>query len=150
MTAVVPVHVERLGPNDTERACRTFELLVEVFGEGRAPVTDEYIDGLLALPSFWVFSATVGTEIVGGLTAHTLPMTSSERSEVFLYDIAVHPRFQRRGIGRRLVDALCTETSRAGIDVVFVPADDEDTHALAFYDALGATRSKVMLFEFSR
>jgi hypothetical protein len=32
---------------------------------------------------------------------------------------------------------------------MFVPADDDDTHALRFYAGLGGKPSKVMLFEFS-
>ena len=32
---------------------------------------------------------------------------------------------------------------------MFVPADDDDTHALRFYAALGGKPSKVTLFEFS-
>jgi aminoglycoside 3-N-acetyltransferase I len=87
--------------------------------------------------------------VVGGLTAHVLLMTASEGAEVFLYDIAVAPDHQRRGIGRQLVDALRSEASSRGISTMFVPADDDDTHALRFYAALGGRPSKVTLFEFS-
>jgi len=44
--------------------------------------------------------------IVGGLTAHTWPMTRAEQSEIFIYDIAVRKDQQRKGVGRRLVTAL--------------------------------------------
>ena len=56
---------------------------------------------------------------------------------------------QRRGIGRQLVDALRREASSQGISTMFVPADDDDTHALRFYAGLGGRPSKVTLFEFS-
>jgi aminoglycoside 3-N-acetyltransferase I len=76
-------------------------------------------------------------------------MTAFEGAEVFLYDLAVAPERQRRGVGRQLVDALRSEAARNGISTVFVPADDEDTHAVRFYTALSGTPSKVTLFEFS-
>lgn len=87
--------------------------------------------------------------VVGGLTAHTLMMTAYEGAEVFLYDIAVDPDYQRRGVGRRLIDALRSEASSLGISTMFVPADDADTEALAFYSALGGVPNNVTLFEFS-
>ncbi len=53
---------------------------------------------------------------------------------------------------RRCTGHVCTgsrEASSQGISTMFVPADDDDTHALRFYAALGGKPSKVTLFEFS-
>ncbi len=85
---------------------------------------------------------------VGGLTAHTLPMTAFEGAEVFLYDIAVAGHHQRRGIGRRLVETLRREAATLAIQVVFVPAENEDIGALDFYRKLGGTPTSVTVFEF--
>jgi aminoglycoside 3-N-acetyltransferase I len=75
-------------------------------------------------------------------------MTTSERAEVFIFDIAVRPDQQRRGVGRRLVSELCARAKAEGIATVFVAADDEDAHALDFYRALGAAGAAVTMFEF--
>jgi aminoglycoside 3-N-acetyltransferase I len=122
--------------------------MAEVFGEEHTLLSDAYLDALLARPEFWAFAATHTGRVVGGLTGHMLMMTAFEGAEVFLYDIAVVPDHQRRGIGRRLVDALRREAASQGISTMFVPADDDDTEALRFYTALGGTPSKVTLFEF--
>ncbi len=45
-------------------------------------------------------------DIIGGLTAHELPSTYFEANEVYVYDLAVHPNFQKKGIGRRLIEEL--------------------------------------------
>ena len=37
----------------------------------------------------------------------------------------------------------------AGVSVVFVSADNEDTHALDFYRAVGGTPAPVTIFTFS-
>lgn len=79
----------------------------------------------------------MGDEIVGGVTAHTLPMTRTESAELFIYDLAVPADQQRQGIGRGLIATLRDAATTAGIQVVFVPADDDDVHALDFYRALG-------------
>jgi GNAT superfamily N-acetyltransferase len=76
-----------------------------------------------------VLAATMGDEIVGGLMAHMLPMTRSESREIFIYDIAVHASHQRRGVGRLLMSHLARLAGEVGIADMFVPADDEDSHA---------------------
>jgi aminoglycoside 3-N-acetyltransferase I len=124
--------------------------MAEVFETDASPLSDEYIDGLLAQPGFWAVTAFWGGATAGGLTAYTLPMTVFEGSDVFLYDIAVRADRQRRGIGRRLVEVLREECSKSGIGTVFVLADDEDVHALDFYRALSGAPSPVTMFEFGR
>ena len=148
MTETGTLHIQRLGPHDAALARTTFAVMAEIFGETHARLSDAYLAALLARPDFWTFAATHAGRVVGGLTAHVLLMTAREGAEVFLYDIAVAPDRQRRGIGRRLVEALRREASSQGISTIFVLADDDDPHALRFYAALGGRPSKVTLFEF--
>ncbi|MEC3958897.1 GNAT family N-acetyltransferase [Nocardia sp. CDC153] len=121
-------------------------LMTQVFGEDGEPLTEQYLDDLLGRESFWALAAIAGTDVVGGITAHTLPMTRAQSSELFIYDLAVRPDFQRRGVATRLVRELCTAAAAAGIHEVFVPADNDDAHALAFYHAIGGTASPVTFF----
>jgi aminoglycoside 3-N-acetyltransferase I len=122
--------------------------MAEVFEEAHDGLSDTYVDQLLERCELWVLAATAGEEIVGGLTAHTLPMTRSESREIFIYDIAVHRDHQRRGVGTLLMSHLRRIAGEAGIHDLFVPADDEDAHALEFYRALGGVHSPVTFFTF--
>lgn len=140
------VAVRRLTTADADLARRLFALLSEVFETTSAPLSNEYLNRLLDRPEFWAFAAFRGDEIIGGLTAHTLPMTRSEDSEIFIYDIAVRADEQRKGVGRRLVEALRVGAAEAGVQCVFVPADNEDEHALEFYRAIGGAPSQVTFF----
>lgn len=66
---------------------------------------------------------------MGGLTAHTLPLTRGEISEIFICDLAVVAEHQRQGIGRQLVATLRSLAAAAGVSVAFVPftfSDDRD------------------------
>jgi aminoglycoside 3-N-acetyltransferase I len=143
------LQVRRLGASDLELARRLFTLMAHVFEEDQDPLSDAYVQGLLAQSSFWAIAALAGEDVVGGLTAHTLPMTRTETPEVFIYDIAVRTDLQRRGVGRRLLSHLRDEASLQGIRDIFVPADIEDIHALEFYRATGAVESPVAFFTFS-
>jgi aminoglycoside 3-N-acetyltransferase I len=142
--------IARLGASDRTSAKALFTMMAAVFEENRASLSDPYVDALLAREDLWVLGASVGDDIVAGLTAHTLPMTRSESREIFIYDLAVRADHQRRGIGRLLITHLRRIAAEAGIDDLFVPADDEDTHALDFYRALGGTPSPVTIFTFER
>lgn len=122
--------------------------MAEVFEEPAAPLEDAWVERLLSQEQFWALAAFVDDRIVGGLTAHTLPMTTSASSELFLYDLAVVPEWQRKGVGRALVTTLRQQAAAQGITVMFVPADVEDTHAIDFYRALGGAASPVTMFTF--
>ncbi len=140
--------VERLGAGDVERARALFLLVAGVFETETGPLSDGYLERMLAREDFWAIEATADGRAVGGLTAFTLPLTRKEELEIFLYDIAVLPEFQRRGVGRELVAALRRLAAAAGIATVFVPADNQDTHALDFYRALGGEAAEVTIFTF--
>ena len=142
--------VKRLRKDDRERARETFTLMANVFETRIEPLSDSYLDALLERESFWALAAFVDGTVVGGLTAHTLPVTRLAAYELFIYDIAVHPEHQRQGIGRLLMHELQVQAHAAGIHELFVLADNEDTHALDFYRALGGTASPVTMFDFKR
>jgi aminoglycoside 3-N-acetyltransferase I len=142
--------VRRLGPGDEVVAADTFTMMAEVFGEINEQLADDYLQNLLGRENFWALAAFDGTEIVGGLTAHTLPMTRTASSELFIYDLAIRHDHRRQGVGSLLVSALRESAARSGISEIFVPADNEDAHALDFYRAQGATASPVTIFTFTR
>ena len=123
--------------------------MAEVFEEPGERLSDSYVDALLDREVFWAIAALSGDEVVGGLTAHTLPMTRTESAEVFIYDVAVRPEYQRQGIGRQLVTVLLAAATTSGLGDVFVPADSADGHALDFYRALGGLPAPVTIFTFS-
>ena len=141
------VVIERLGVGDVQRARAAFKMMHNVFDEDPDALSDAYVTGLLANESFWAIGAFEAGEAIGCITGHELAMTRHERTELFVYDLAVRVDDQRRGIGRQLVNALVTSAADRGIDVVFVPADDDDTHALAFYANLGGRPAKVTMFD---
>ncbi len=143
------IQTKRLTSGDQESARRLFALMAEVFEEEAQPLGDGYLEALLGRTEFWAIAAFLGEEIVGGITAHTLPMTRTESSELFIYDLAVRADHQRQGIGRQLIAALREGAAAVGIHDLFVPADNEDTHALEFYRGLGGIEAPVTIFTYS-
>jgi aminoglycoside 3-N-acetyltransferase I len=142
------LQTRRLTASDRKFARKMFAMMAELFGEETAPLRDAYIDELLGRDGFWAIAAFTANEIVGGLTAHVLPMTRAASSELLIYDLAVSRDHQREGIGRRLIATLRTAAKTAGIQAIFVAADNQDAAALRFYSALGAASAPVTHFTF--
>lgn len=142
------VRTQRLTTADAPVALQMFELMAQVFAEPASPLSDEYLKRLLGRAEFWAIAAFAGDDLVGGLTAHTLPMTRAESSEIFIYDIAVCADRQRQGVGRLLISSLRADAAAEGIEDIFVPADNDDARALDFYRALGGEPLAVTHFTF--
>ena len=69
-----------------------------------------------------------------------------ERSEIYIYDLAVAAANRRQGVATALIEALRQEAGRCGDYVIFVQADPEDVPANALYTKLGA-REDVLHFD---
>ena len=90
---------------------------------------------------FLVIAGLIDGKPVAGLTAFVLPLTRAEMAELFIYDIAGAPTYQRNGIGGRLVQEVRGLAVERGIASTSVPADNEDNHALEFYRSIGGIPS---------
>jgi aminoglycoside 3-N-acetyltransferase I len=143
------MRTERLTSADRELARKLFATMAMIFAEEPSPLSDEYVDRLLSKEEFFAIAAFEENNIIGGLTAHMLPMTRSESSEIFIYDLAVRAEYRRMGVGRMLMMALRETATATGVQDVFVAADNDDFHAIEFYRKIGGTESPVTLFSFS-
>ncbi len=139
----------KLSPSQAEELEELVRLLAEVFEEpfaGQRPTG--YWHDLLAGENLLAWVALHDGMVVGGLTAFRLPDLKSGRDMLYLYDLAVLPAFQRQGIATTLVQQLIAWGKETGYQEVFVQADVEDDHALAFYRALGGMETEVKHFGF--
>lgn len=142
--------IRLLGPDDVD----TMRGVLAMFGAAfddlptytDAQPRDAYLARLLGSPTFIAVAALDGAAVVGGLAAYVLPKFERERSEVYLYDLAVAETHRRRGIATALIEALQREARARGAYVVFVQADHGDDPAIALYTKLG-TREDVLHFD---
>ena len=142
------IRITRLRAADLDDALHLLSLMAEAFEEHRDALSTNYLEGLLKREDFWLLAAYLDGVLVGGLTAHTLPMTRAQTAELFIYDLAVDEKSRRNGVGRRLVEEVQKAAAAQGIACIFVPTDNEDEHALDFYRAIGGKPSPVTFFTF--
>lgn len=106
----------------------------------------DYLARLLGKPHFIALAAVSAGQVVGGIAAYELEKFERERSEIYIYDLAVADSHRRRGIATALIDELGAIAARRGAYVMFVQADHGDDPAIALYTKLGA-REDVLHFD---
>lgn len=143
-------HIHRLTADDLtlmDALLTTFgEAFEEVETYGRARPRADYLRRLLGGEAFIALAALKDGEVVGGLAAYELHKFEQERSEVYIYDLAVASGHRREGIATALILALREIAAARGAYVVFVQADFGDEPAIALYTSLG-TREDVVHFD---
>lgn len=120
-------------------------MLVTLFG--RVFEAEEAVPRAAAGEGTIVLGAFDQGELVGGLAAYELHLLSGA-TEIYLYDIAVDTRFQRRGIGRALMRELERHAAARGASTIFVEAEADDSDAVEFYRSLGGEELAVRHFNF--
>ena len=117
---------------------------VETYGESR-PSAD-YLLQLLGSDYFIALAALKEGDVVGGIAAYELRKFEQERSEIYIYDLAVGAAHRREGIATALIQELKKIAEARGAYLIFVQADIGDEPAIALYTKLGA-REDVLHFD---
>jgi aminoglycoside 3-N-acetyltransferase I len=142
--------IHHLAPGDDG----LFDGLLSMFGEAfeDAPTYadarpgDAYRRELLGDRNFIALAAVRDGAVIGGLAAYVLRKFERERSEAYIYDLAVDAAHRRQGVATALIEALKPIAKARGVYVIFVQADYGDDPAIALYAKLGA-REDVMHFD---
>lgn len=144
------MRIHALGPGDVP----AMEALLTMFGEAFNEVQTysgarprrAYLERLLADDTFIALAALEHDAVVGGLAAYELRKFERERSEIYIYDLAVSPAHRRHGIGSALIQELKRIAAARGAYVISVQADLGDAPAIALYTKLGR-REEVLHFD---
>ena len=146
------VDIHQLTSNDLP----LMDALLRIFGEAFNDVetytaqrpSEKYLKKLLGGDSFIALVALKSGLVIGGLAAYELKKFEQERSEIYIYDLAVASEQRREGVATALIGKLEEIAAHRGAYVIFVQADTglEDKPAVALYTKLGR-REDVLHFD---
>jgi len=148
---VLPTFAIRvLGPDDVALMEDLLTTFGEAFGEREtyeaARPSASYLRRLLGSDYFIALAALKNGEVLGGLAAYELRKFEQERSEIYIYDLAVAVGHRRQGIATAVIQELKSIAAARGAYVIFVQADLGDAPAIELYTKLGA-REDVLHFD---
>jgi aminoglycoside 3-N-acetyltransferase I len=140
----------QLKGNNLEEIVKLIKLYENVFEMERFEYpSHDYLKNILKNQNIIFMAAKYEDEIIAGLTAHQLASVYFESNEVYVYDLAVHQDFQRKGIGTRLLEELKKIICNNGDKEIFLQADIGDTDAIDFYKKNGGVPENVIHFSFA-
>lgn len=146
----IDARIIRLGARDVGVMKRMLAMFGDAFGEiavyQDAVPGDRYLAELLASETFFALAAMNGDAVIGGLAGYALKKFEQERTEFYIYDLAVAESCRRRGVATALIEELKRIAAAEGAYVIFVQADVGDEPAIALYDTLGK-RESVLHFD---
>ena len=120
-------NVRALGSADIPLLRQLNRLFGEAFCDdktyGKHAPSDRYLETLLAKEHIVVIAALTEGIVVAGLVAYELQKLESERSEFYIYDLAVDAGHRRRGLATALIDRLREFANQLGSGIIFVQAD---------------------------
>jgi aminoglycoside 3-N-acetyltransferase I len=146
----VNLTIQQIVPDDVA----LMEALLATFGEAfdevetysRNRPSSDYLRQLIKNDYFIAIAALKAGEVVGGLTAYELKKFEQERSEIYIYDLAVAAAHRREGIATALIQKLKKVAAARGAYVIFVQADIGDDPAIELYTKMGI-REDVLHFD---
>jgi aminoglycoside 3-N-acetyltransferase I len=146
----VPIEIRQLSPDSLDEMGAMLTLFGEAFDDretydGARPDAD-YLRRLLERDHFIAIAAFDGLAVVGGIAAYVLDKFERERSEIYIYDLAVASDRRRQGVATAMIRALQAIAAERGAHVIFVQADLGDDPAIALYASLGI-REEVLHFD---
>lgn len=150
MSAMHGITIRQLTPMDLP----AMEAMNAMFGEAFDEVDvytakrprPAWLKRLLGNSQFIALAALKDGEVVGGLAAYELQKFEQERSEIYIYDLAVAAGHRRKGIATALIEKLKMLAASRGSGAIYVQADRPDIPAIALYTKLGVP-SDVMHFD---
>jgi aminoglycoside 3-N-acetyltransferase I len=145
------IEIHPLNAKDLQHFKALIAVFEEVFEmENFVCPDDHHLLRLLEKENFIAITAQIADQVIGGLTVYVLEQYYSTKPLAYIYDLAVLTAFQRKGIGKQLIEFIQHYCSEKGFEEIFVQADKVDVYAIDFYRLTKpTTEEQVIHFNYS-
>ena len=138
------MRIERLGPEDAERAAEAIRALHE------EAASIDHLRRWLGGEERHLLVAYEGERAVGLAYGFELPRVKRDASAMLMYEIDVAEDRRGRGIGRALMEEFRRVCGERGTDSMWLLTDDSNKPAMALYRGAGGVDrdDREVMFEF--
>ena len=136
------MEIRRLQPNDHDLLASAIQLLVPEEDRRNQAGRAAHLKEAVGQQDCYFIVCLVDSAPVGYLSAYRFPNVENADFYVYLFDIIVDERYQRTGIGSRLVEELKRQCLADGVARIWVGTALENTAAQRLYEATGGRRTE--------
>jgi ribosomal protein S18 acetylase RimI-like enzyme len=135
----VDIEIRRVGPGDAALFDRVAD---GVFDQ---PIERARLAAYLAEPGHHLIVAISGGEVVGQVAAvvHRHP---DKPTELYIDEVGVAPAFHRRGIARRMLEAMFAWGKEVGCEEAWVGTEPNNAPARGLYESHGAAAEPFVMY----
>jgi ribosomal protein S18 acetylase RimI-like enzyme len=137
----VTVDVRLVGPDDGDVLLR---VAPDVFD---GPVDPHWAEEFLADPRHHLIVAVDGGEVVGMISAVDY-VHPDKAPQLWINEVGVAPTHRRRGVGRRLLDAMLAHGAALGCTEAWLGTEEGNAPARRLYEGGGARAEPFVLYAF--
>ena len=135
------IEIRLLGPDDIDALAK---VAADVFD---GPVDAHWAATFLADPRHHLAVALDGGEVVGMASAVDY-VHPDKAPQLWINEVGVAPSHRRRGIGRRLLEALLAHGRALGCTEAWLGTEPDNLPARALYERTGSTPEPFVLYAF--
>jgi ribosomal protein S18 acetylase RimI-like enzyme len=142
--------VKRLGELQAAELARLIKALAPATHDDDAVSSATYeahVSRALHSPNRYVFLAAADKP-VGYVSAYRIPRLDHASDQVYIFDIEVAGAVRRRGVGRRLMEALLTTCWAEGVTWAWAGTARENVAAQRLFAAVGGQRVSETYLEY--
>jgi aminoglycoside 3-N-acetyltransferase I len=137
------IEIKKLGIDDValfSQMVKSFEEIFEMKNFNLPPML--HLQNTLQKENFMAFVALFEQKIAGGMTVYILDQYYSEKRLAYIFDLAVLPKYQHKGIGTQMINFIKRYCKERDFEEIFVQADAIDEYALSFYRSTGISEEE--------
>ena len=98
-------------------------------------------------PVLFIVSENDDGEIIGVMTVYVLPSLYTEKEYYYIYDMAVTPLQQNKGVGKALLNYIIEMGKEHEAEAVYIKADEPDQAANHLYASFAVDTAKSTVYD---
>jgi ribosomal protein S18 acetylase RimI-like enzyme len=137
----MPIEIRQVGPGDDELFDR---VALDVFDE---PIDPQRLAAYLAEPSHLMLVA-IDDGLIVAQCAAVIHRHPDKVTELYIDEVGVSPKWQRQGIGRKMLDRMFALGRSLGCGEAWVGTEPDNDPARRLYEGLGSEAETFVMYEY--